>query len=295
MESVSLKDNSLPKVKVHPTVVFSILNSFTRRVPRDSRIIGTLLGEVRDGVVVVTDCFAVPFTEKTDELVIAFDSAYHKKMYSFHRRYNRKEVVVGWYTTTTAQGQFINDNSYLINNMYRSECENPIHLVVDTTLIGDSMNVRGFVNNSVTVNGEVLASSFQELKVDDAMSEGEASCLFHMINNQEGEQWSESSIVSSLPTAADTVETSILQLQKVLDSAQAYVDAVVEGNPNATVSREIGIQLAETLSTFAAQRTGAQQASAMQTRLQDLTMVSYISTLAQTQALISEKLNEILV
>ena len=122
--------------------------------------------------------------------------------------------------------------NYLINNMYRSECENPIHLVVDTTLIGDSMNVRGFVNNSVTVNGEVLASSFQELKVDDAMSEGEASCLFHMINNQEGEQWSESSIVSSLPTAADTVEASILQLQKVLASAQAYVDAVVEGNPN---------------------------------------------------------------
>ena len=44
-------------VKVHPTVVFSILNSFTRRSPRDSRVVGTLLGEIRDGVVVVSSIF----------------------------------------------------------------------------------------------------------------------------------------------------------------------------------------------------------------------------------------------
>lgn len=49
-----MKDSALPSVKVHATVVFSILNNFTRRSPRDSRVIGTLLGEVRDGVVVVS-------------------------------------------------------------------------------------------------------------------------------------------------------------------------------------------------------------------------------------------------
>jgi hypothetical protein len=54
VESVSLSDSLLPRVKVHATVVFSILNSFTRRTPRDSRVVGTLLGEVRDGVVVVS-------------------------------------------------------------------------------------------------------------------------------------------------------------------------------------------------------------------------------------------------
>ena len=53
-EAISLRDASLPKIKVHATVVFSILNNFTRRTPRDSRVIGTLLGEVKDGVVHVS-------------------------------------------------------------------------------------------------------------------------------------------------------------------------------------------------------------------------------------------------
>lgn len=246
-------------------------------------------------VLKVTDCFAVPFTEKTDEPVVAVDQKYHKQMYSFHRRNNKKEVVVGWYTTTTAQGQFINDNSALINDIYMTECERPIHLVVDTTLMGSSMDIRGFVNSPVAVAGDVLASSFQEVKVDVGVTDGEATCLYNMINHQDGDKWSDSSIVSTLPSSTSNVESAILQLQQVLDSAQAYVDAVVEGNAKAPVSREIGIALADTLNTFAVQKACSAQSGAMQTRLQDLMMVSYISTLAQTQALISEKLNEILV
>jgi hypothetical protein len=53
-EALTLGDSALPKIKVHPTVVFSILNNFTRRSPRDSRVIGTLLGNVKDGVVTVS-------------------------------------------------------------------------------------------------------------------------------------------------------------------------------------------------------------------------------------------------
>jgi translation initiation factor 3 subunit F len=228
-------------------------------------------------------------------MVVEFDSKYHKQMYSLHRRNNKKEVVVGWYTTTTSQGQFITDNSSLINDIYAKECHQPVHLVVDTTLMGDNMDIRGFVSRTVAVGGEALAASFQEVRVDVGASEAEATCLYHMINSQEGEKWADSSIVSTLPSSTRGVEDAVLQLQKVLDSAQAYVDAVVDGNTKATVSREIGIALADTLNTFAAQKASAHQAGAMQTRVQDLVMVSYISTLAQTQALISEKLNEILV
>jgi translation initiation factor 3 subunit F len=228
-------------------------------------------------------------------MLVEFDSKYHKQMYSLHRRNNKKEVVVGWYTTTTSQGQFITDNSSLINDIYAKECDRPVHIVVDTTLMGDNMDVRGFVSKIVVVGGESLAASFQEVKVEVGASEAEATCLFHMIHNQEGEKWADSSIVSTLPSSKRGVEDAVQQLQKVLDSAQAYVDAVVDGNTKATVSRDIGIALADTLNTFAAQKASAHQAGAMQTRLQDLVMVSYISTLAQTQALISEKLNEILV
>ncbi len=49
-----MSDSALPKIKVHATVVFSILNSFVRRGFRDARVIGTLLGSVEDGVITVS-------------------------------------------------------------------------------------------------------------------------------------------------------------------------------------------------------------------------------------------------
>lgn len=51
--ALALGDTPIPIVKVHPTVVFSILNSFVRREKRDSRVIGTLLGVVKDGQIEV--------------------------------------------------------------------------------------------------------------------------------------------------------------------------------------------------------------------------------------------------
>lgn len=53
-EALTLKNASLPRVKVTATVIFSILNSYARRAQRDTRVIGTLLGEVKEGVVTVS-------------------------------------------------------------------------------------------------------------------------------------------------------------------------------------------------------------------------------------------------
>jgi hypothetical protein len=166
LEALSLKDSALPKVKVHATAIFSILNHFIRRTPREGRVMGTLLGEVKeDGTVEITDCFAVPFTEKVEETYVAIDQKYHTLMYAFHRRNNKKEKALGWYTSTSQSGQFIIDTSSLIQDFYSSECVNPVHLVVDTTLLGDNMGIRGFVSNQVVVGEEVLANAFQEVRV----------------------------------------------------------------------------------------------------------------------------------
>ncbi len=119
-------------------MVFSILNSFSRRSDKDSRVIGTLLGEVRDNVVTVTECFAEPFSEIIEERRVTMYNEYRRTMYAFHRRNNKKEVMLGWYTTTTSKGEFINDNSSLIHDSFAKEIEHPIHLVVDTTLSGKS-------------------------------------------------------------------------------------------------------------------------------------------------------------
>jgi hypothetical protein len=41
----------------------------------------------------------VPYSEKVDEFYVAINQEYHKTMYAFHQRNNKKEVIVGWYTT----------------------------------------------------------------------------------------------------------------------------------------------------------------------------------------------------
>ena len=105
-------------------------------------------------------------------------------MYNFHRRINKKEKIVGWYTTTTAEGVLLNDNSSLIQNFYSSECENPVHLVVDTTLAGEDMGVRGFMSQSMVLGESNLANKFLEIKVDLEVTDSEATCLYHMINAQ---------------------------------------------------------------------------------------------------------------
>jgi hypothetical protein len=37
---------------------------------------------------------------------VGINRDYFKLMYNFHRRINKKEKIVGWYTTTTAEGKF---------------------------------------------------------------------------------------------------------------------------------------------------------------------------------------------
>lgn len=52
--------------KLHPVVVFSILDNFKRRELKQTRVVGTLLGERIGNVVHIRECFPVPHTERED-------------------------------------------------------------------------------------------------------------------------------------------------------------------------------------------------------------------------------------
>lgn len=309
LEALSLGLDPFPKIKVNATVIFSILNSFVRRAQRDSRVIGTLLGEIdeKEGTITISDCFAVPYTERVDELYVAINQEYHKTMYAFHQRNNKKEVIVGWYTTSTLNGEFIIDNSSLIHDFYCNECteqlKDPIHLVVDTTFLADKMTVRGFSRRVLEVGDHQLASAFFEIGVDIELSDAETTCCYHMIHGQMDDrgnkgveaQWKKSDIISTVPPIISSVDDSIENLEKVILDIQKYVDGVVNGSiePN----RELGITLSDALRSFTNRNSDSSSAAAqlqLQTKVQDLMMVSYLSTLTQTQTSISEKLQEIL-
>lgn len=85
----------------------------------------------------------MPFKESLEEHMFSINIDYHKAMYQSHRLNNRKEVVVGWFATSTNSGALVVDNSALIHEVYAAECggQSPVHLVVDTTLASDHMQV----------------------------------------------------------------------------------------------------------------------------------------------------------
>ena len=55
-------------VKVHPVVLFSIIDHYARRNEGQERVIGTLLGTVRDGEVEIRNCFPVPHNETEEQV-----------------------------------------------------------------------------------------------------------------------------------------------------------------------------------------------------------------------------------
>lgn len=227
-------------------------------------------------------------------------------MYNFHRRNNKKEVMVGWYSTTSTTGEFINDNSSLIHDVFSKEIANPIHLVVDTTLLTDQIAIRGFIGRPTVVGGEVLANSFHEIKVEIDFNDYESTLLYHMIQGQAAEsaserltsissenKWKEPAVVSSIPSHAETVSQAAVKLEMILEKIQRFVDSIVEGKVPES-HREIGIALTDILNNYVGNSFSASDVSLLNSRFEDLLMVSYLSTLTETQTVIAEKLNQIL-
>jgi len=299
-ETLTLADTPLPTIKVHATAVFSILHSFMRRGSY-RRVVGTLLGSVKDGVVEIFDCFEVPCDEKEEEMRVTIDVEYQRKMYDFHRRINKRETIVGWFSTTSPKGAFITDTTSLINDFYAKQCKKPIILVVDTSLLnGDSFNIRAYTAKSLFLarDDESFANMFAELKVSVDLSEIESNFLYHMVKYQdspdpEGSKWTSDEVISYLPTEQERTVQSLESLLTLIDSLSGYVDGVVDGNPQTPAIAEIGMSVSDILSSL--QAVSVDDIKTMyKDKVQDLLLVSYMATLAKTQIQLAAKLHAVL-
>lgn len=306
-------------VTVHPLVLLSVLDHHTRRQEGAGRVIGTLLGR-RDGdKVEITNCFAVPHAERGDEVAIGKD--FNRQMLALHLRANKRESVVGWYATAlpeedegneeeTKDGgkgkkkmtsspksyRCIADTSSLIHEFYAGECDDdPIHLVIDTSLIDDSLALRAYRSTPVQVKGEPLANMFHEIRLGMTCSGTEKICVDKMIksddllkrrNKSQEDEVPEDAASDESPVAA--LQISMEKLYSMLETATSYVDSVVDGSvpPNDVVGR----QIADALSTIPRIRPEVFDRM-FNDELQDLLMVTYLSKLTRTQLEIAEKLN----
>mmetsp|Transcript_31424 Transcript_31424/g.63865 ORF Transcript_31424/g.63865 Transcript_31424/m.63865 type:complete len:330 (+) Transcript_31424:153-1142(+) len=299
--------DAVTSVTVHPLVLLSVLDHHPRRAEGAGRVIGTLLGRRVGSTVEITNCFAVPHAERGDEVAIGKD--FNRQMLALHNRADRREVVVGWYGTALPddeeeadgaarrQHRSIADTSSLIHEFYAGECdEDPIHLVVDTGLDDDAVNLRSYVSTPVVVAGEAMANLFHEVRLSLKSSEAERICVDEMIKEQSrnGPDATSAAVAAASVSSTDSaasLKVSMTKLLSMLESASEYVDSVVDGKtpPDDAVGRKI----ADTLSSVPRVRPEVFDRTFADT-LQDLLMVTYLTNVTKTQLTIAEKLNETL-
>jgi 26S proteasome regulatory subunit N8 len=102
-ETAKVPGSQLPEVVVHPIVLLSVVDHYNRLAKGTSkRVVGTLLGEVQDGKLHVTNSYAVLFEEDPrDPRVWVLDHNYHENMFQMFKKVKANESVVGWYSTST--------------------------------------------------------------------------------------------------------------------------------------------------------------------------------------------------
>jgi translation initiation factor 3 subunit F len=266
------------KCKVHPIVVFNILDHFSRRTEQNSeRVIGTLLGVSTEGTVEITNCFPVPYTENEQ---VAVDMEFHRNMFELHHKASPRETIVGWYAT----GAEITESSVLLQEFYWREINHsPVHITVDTSLTNYKMAVKGYVS-SIVPGGEQQTSTttqhFQPVQLEIKASESEKTGVDTLVR---AATHGEVDLVSDL----DNLETSITKLLEMLQTISEYVDKVIAGT--ITPDNKIGRFLTDTLSELPKIESDAFE-KMLYNSIQDVLMVVYLANLTRTQLVIAEKL-----
>lgn len=280
--------------KIHPVVLFNILDHYSRRNEGQTRVIGTLLGAKEfEGCVEVTNCFPVPHTELSEDQV-AIDIEFHRTMYELHQQVNPKEIMVGWYST----GGDITGSTVLIHDFYGKRVAQPLHLLVDTSLQtatpssgsnNTGIRMRGFVSQAVTIGDKPVGSQFQNVTVQLAPQYPQYVALDAFLKSttetSEGAK-SKSVYLSNF----DKLQMSVHKLTAMLDDVSNYVDRVVKGE--VIGDPHTGRVIAKALESIPqAQFQGKTFEQIFNSNQQDLLMVIYLSNLARSQLALAEKLH----
>ncbi|XP_076446573.1 eukaryotic translation initiation factor 3 subunit F-like [Babylonia areolata] len=265
--------------KIHPMVMFGIVDAYERRKEQAKRVIGTLLGSCEKGVVEVTNCFAVPFDESEDE--VAVDIEYARNMYELHRKVNSSETIVGWYST----GSEVSVHSVLIHEYYAREVKNPIHLTVDTIMRKGRMNMKAFISTVIGVPGKTTGTMFTPVQVNITSYDAEQTGLEVL---QQGKYNTKRSV--SVPSDLCQVESACSHVRTMLQQVIEYVDNVLAGKIPAdpTVGRSL-----HDLVSCVPNIDPEKFENMLNSNMKDLLMVMYLANLTRSQLLLHENLSNL--
>ncbi|KAH9523124.1 Eukaryotic translation initiation factor 3 subunit F [Bulinus truncatus] len=265
--------------KVHPVVLFSIIDAYERRNEDAKRVIGTLLGVADKSVVEITNCFAVPHNESEDE--VAVDIEYARNMYDLHKRVNSNETIVGWFST----GSEVSVHSVLIHDYYSREAKNPVHLTVDTFVRGGKMGIKAYHSTPIGVPGKTTGTMFTPVQVETICYDPEQVGVEVL---QKG-KYNQKRLVQ-LKSDLRQVETSSHWLKENLHHVTQYVDDVLAGKIQ---SDNVTGRFLLDLVTGVPQIDQDKFEDMLNSNMKDLLMVVYLANLTKTQLALNEKLSQL--
>jgi len=277
-----------PKMyRVHPVVVFSILDHYKRRSAEQKRVVGSLLGSVNEatGIVTIASSFPVPHVENEDQVVL--DLEYHKQMMDLHKKVNSSLQVVGWYST----GDTISYVSSLMHEVYQSQIKEPLLLTVDVNVREfNRLAVKGYVGRSFKIGHRApFMARFESVNVDVFAYEGEKIGVDALINGAPDSQRLDAP--ATILSDFENLEGSLSKLWGMLNTVSDHVNNVVDGKTKG--DPEIGSAIAHAIAAIP--HLGEDDFNKMfASNIQDLLMIQYLASITRTQLALSDKISGLL-
>ncbi|KAL3860310.1 hypothetical protein ACJMK2_010449 [Sinanodonta woodiana] len=173
----------ISKVVVHPLVLLSVVDHFNRmgKVGNVKRVVGVLLGSNRQGVLDVSNSFAVPFDEDDkDKSVWFMDHDYLENMYAMFKKVNAREKIVGWYHT----GPKLHQNDVLINELIRRYCPSSVLVVIDAKPKNLGLPTEAYIAvEEVHDDGTPTTKTFDHVPSEIGAEEAEEVGVEHLLRD----------------------------------------------------------------------------------------------------------------
>jgi len=256
--------------RLHPVVVLSILDHYVRRNDGQNRTIGTLLGVNNEGVVQITNSFALPQSD-TDHIDQIRD--FHRNMQDLHIKANPQETVVGWYAT----GNKIDENSVRIHEFYWREMQAPpVHLLVDTGLHNNKLSISTYIGSPLSLGSpeETLSVGFhfKPIRFDFEAQKPEKTAADVLLKAQNNKGASMNQL--------DSLELSLKRLLALIEVVSSYLQRVQRGEEVA--DPKIGSLLQGILDSLPKVDSPVFQ-KMFNKSMDDLLMVVYLAKMTTTQ------------
>lgn len=229
------KKKEMRDVVVHPIVLLSVVDHYTRVAKGTTkRVIGTLLGEVTDAKLHITNCFAVPFEEDPrDPQVWFLDHNFHENMFAMFKKVNQKERVVGWYST----GPKIKPSDLSIHELYRRYCPEPVLVVMDVQPKDLELPMEAYYSEQEETSDPVFKRTFLHVQSTVGAFEAEEVGVEHLLRDIKNAS------ASTLAVRVGDKISALKGLNERLKDIAKYLHDVVAGK--LPVNKEILYQLQE--------------------------------------------------